>query len=55
MNLSAIEHNNNTQQERQAYVPVSVKVIKVTLHGILCQSGGIDNMWRDDDGGELFN
>lgn len=46
---------NKELQERQAYVPGSVKVIKVTLQGILCQSGGIDNMQRDDDGGELFN
>ena len=46
---------NKELQERQAYVPVSVKVIKVTLHGILCQSGGIDKMQRDDDEGELFN
>lgn len=46
---------NKELQERQAYVPVSVKVIKVTLHGILCQSGGIYNMQRDGDGGELFN
>ena len=30
---------NKELQERQAYVPGSVKVIKVTLHGILCQSG----------------
>lgn len=39
MNLSAIEHNNNTQQRRQTYVPASVKVIEITSQGILCGSG----------------
>ena len=29
---------NNELQERQAYVPVSVKVIKVTAQRVLCQS-----------------
>ena len=27
-------------QERQAYVPASVKVIEVTAQKVLCQSGG---------------
>ena len=29
---------NNESQERQAYVPASVKVIEVTTQKVLCQS-----------------
>lgn len=36
------------------YVPASVKVIEVTAQRIICQSGGIDNMTVDPDGGNLF-
>ena len=39
MNLSAIEHNNNTQQRRQVYVPARVKVIEVTAQKVICTSG----------------
>ena len=31
---------NKEPQERQAYVPASVKVIEVTAQKVLCQSGG---------------
>ena len=44
MNLSAIEHINNTQQRRQVYVPARVKVIEVTAQRVLCQSGGNRSM-----------
>ena len=30
---------NFNEQERQSYVPASVKVIEVTAHGVLCASG----------------
>ena len=30
---------NNELQERLTYVPASVKVIEVTAHTIICQSG----------------
>ena len=38
MNLSAIEHSNNTQQRRQVYVPARIKVIEVTAQRVLCES-----------------
>ena len=31
---------NKEPQERQTYVPASVKVINVTAQKVLCQSGG---------------
>ena len=31
---------NKELQERQAYVPASVKVIEITAQKVLCQSGG---------------
>ena len=34
------EVKNNDTQVRQEYEPVSVKVMKVTPQGVLCQSGG---------------
>lgn len=39
---------NKEPQERQAYVPASVKVIEVTAQKVLCQSGGINDMEKDD-------
>ena len=52
MNLSAIEHINNTQQRRQVYVPASIKVIEVTAQNIICQSGNVSMDWKDlGDGG----
>ena len=30
---------NNELRERQAYVPANMKVIGVTVHGVLCASG----------------
>ena len=46
MNLSAIEHNNNTQQRRQTYVPASVKVIELTTQrGICILAGSMGNPW----------
>ncbi|MCQ2156953.1 MAG: hypothetical protein MJY53_00985 [Bacteroidales bacterium] len=42
-------------QERQAYVPVKVKVIKITPRKVICQSGDLDRMYRDDkDYGDGF-
>ena len=38
MNLSAIEHINNTQQGHQVYVPARIKVIEVTAQRVLCES-----------------
>lgn len=47
--------NNTNLQERQVYVPASVKVIEVTACRMLCQSNdGINPMQFDEDGGELF-
>ena len=37
------EVKNISNQARQAYEPVQVKVTKVTPQGILCQSGGGDS------------
>ena len=37
---------NKESQERQGYVPASVKVIEVTAQKIICQSGGIDDLDR---------
>ena len=39
----------NELQERQAYVPASVKVIEVTAQKVLCQSGGTYNNPFGDD------
>lgn len=46
MSLSAIEHSNNPQQRRQAYVPARIKVIEVITQRIICQSvpGGNSSM-----------
>ena len=41
-------------QERQMYVPASVKVIEVTARRVLCGSGGINDMIIDEDGGNAF-
>ena len=44
MNFSAIEHNNNTQQRRQTYVPASVKVIELSSQrGICVLAGSVTN------------
>ena len=40
---------NKEPQERQAYVPASVKVIEVTAQKVLCQSGGTYNNPFGDD------
>ena len=39
---------NKEPQERQTYVPASIKVIELTAQKIICQSGGIDDMTVDD-------
>ncbi len=41
-------------QERQAYVPVKVKVIKITPRKVICQSGDLDDMDLDQDQGYKF-
>ena len=43
------EIKNNELQERQKYVPASVKVIEVTAQKVLCQSGGTYNNPFGDD------
>ena len=35
------EVKNIDAQVRQEYEPVSVRVVKVTPQGVLCQSGGV--------------
>ena len=40
---------NNEPQERQGYVPASVKVIEVTAQRIICQSGGTEDYTNDID------
>ena len=42
------EIKNKEPQERQGYVPASVKVINVTAQRVICQSGGINDMEKDD-------
>ena len=32
-----------------------VKTIELKIGAMLCQSGGIDKMQRDEDGGNAFN
>ena len=49
------EIKNNEQQERQAYVPASVKVIEVTARKVLCGSNGINDMDVDDAFDGTFN
>ena len=45
-----------TKKEQQPiYVSPKVKTVEIKTQAIICQSGGIDNMQRDGDGGELFN
>ena len=36
------EVKNIDAQVRQEYEPVSVRVVKVTPQGVLCQSGGVE-------------
>ncbi len=43
------------KEQQQIYVSPKVKTIEIKTQAIICQSGGIDNMQRDDDEGELFN
>ena len=45
---------NTITPERQMYVPASVKVIEVSARRVLCQSGGINDMIIDEDGGNAF-
>lgn len=43
-------------QENPLYEAPAVKLVEVKVQTIICQSGGIDEMQRDDDdGGDLFN
>ena len=41
---------NNESQERQSYVPASVKVIEVTAQKVLCQStpNSLEQYQRED-------
>ena len=43
MNLSVIEHSNNTKQRRLAYVPARIKVIHINAQRVICQSGSGGN------------
>ena len=45
----------NKDEERMTYVSPMVKTIELKIGAMLCQSGGIDKMQRDDDGGSAFN
>ena len=42
-------------EQQQIYVSPKVKTIEILTRKVLCQSGEIDSMTRDGDGGELFN
>ncbi len=42
------------EQERQGYVPASVKVIEVTVHGVLCASGENSTGFGDYNEGGSF-
>lgn len=33
---------NNELQERKTYVPASIKVYKISAHGVICASGGTE-------------
>ena len=46
---------NKEPQERQTYVPASVKVIEVTARKVLCGSNGINDMDVDDAFDGTFN
>ena len=48
------EINNFNEQERQAYVPASVKMIEVTAHGVLCASGENSTGFGDYNNGGSF-
>ena len=39
---------NKEPQERQAYVPASVKVIEITAQRVICTSGGTQDYTSDD-------
>ena len=39
---------NKEPQERQAYVPASVKVIEVTAQKVICTSGNTDSYNREE-------
>ena len=48
--------NEMAKKEKQSiYVPPMVKIMEIKTRAMLCQSGGIDKMQRDDDGGNAFN
>lgn len=45
-----------TKKEQQSiYVSPYMETMDIEAQAMICQSGGIDNMQRDDDDGELFN
>ena len=46
-----------TKKEQQSiYVSPQVKTIEIKAQAIICQSGGIDSMLRDqEDGSNAFN
>ena len=39
---------NKEPQERQTYVPASVKVIETSVQRVICTSGGTQDYSRDD-------
>ena len=49
------ENKNINNQARQAYEPVQIKVTKVTLQGILCQSGGGEDSHKVEGGLTDYN
>lgn len=42
------------KEHQTLYVPPQVKTVEIKAQAIICQSGGIDNMTIDPDGGEDF-
>lgn len=41
--------------KQPVYVSPMVKTMELKSRAMLCQSGGIDKMQRDKDGGSAFN
>lgn len=42
------------KEQQSIYVSPYMETMNIEVQAIICQSGGIDNMQRDYDGGELF-
>ena len=42
------------KEQQQIYVSPKVKTVEISSQGIICQSGEINSMIIDPDGGEVF-